>query len=215
MNRDDFKLQVHIFRAQVENYRRAILKVPNDVYGQEYAHYETMMNIHRSQINQAYGKIEKYIDKIGGGVGQTYLTAFGDGSINEINSSLSSALQNLDRIIGRLDGMTDKEFEGLFSPGQLGPNIEASGGHGGMAGPGGGHGGRGGDGGKVIMMQVGKEFTPEGVGIKDVKNPHRQYWTMVAGQFSASIKKHMSEIVIGVVIAVIAAGIILWIGWNK
>ncbi|MCL4400098.1 hypothetical protein M1506_02350 [Patescibacteria group bacterium] len=115
MTINDLKTQITVFRAQVENYNRAISEVPNDYYGEDYKRYRAMVNIHRYQLNRAYGKLEKYINKIGGGIGLTYLTAFDDGQLGTIESAVSSVLQNLDRIIGRLDGMSDKEFENLLA----------------------------------------------------------------------------------------------------
>ena len=97
------------------------------------------------------------------------------------------------------------------------PNINTSGGMGGRGGngPGSGRGGDGGSGGSVHFVQVGKEFTPEGITIQDIKNPHRQYWTMLWEQIWIWMKKHTSQIVIGVVIVVIGAAIVTGLGLNK
>jgi len=94
------------------------------------------------------------------------------------------------------------------------PNINASGGSGGRGGdgPNAGHGGDGGAGGSVHFVQVGKEFTREGITIQDIKNPHRQYWAMIWQHMWVWIKNHTSQIVIGVVIIVIGAVIVAWLG---
>ena len=57
-------------------------------------------------------------------------------------------------------------------------SVNASGGRGGD-GFGVGRGGDGGDGGSVHFVQVGKEFTPEGITIADLKHPHIEYWGMI------------------------------------
>lgn len=97
------------------------------------------------------------------------------------------------------------------------PSVDASGGAGGHggSGPGGGMGGDGGAGGSAHFIQVGKEFTPEGITIQDLKNPHQQYWKMLWEQIWGWIKNHTSRIVIGVVIVVIGAAIVAWLGLNK
>ncbi|MFY9493201.1 MAG: hypothetical protein WAP55_01875 [Minisyncoccia bacterium] len=102
------------------------------------------------------------------------------------------------------------------SESKAGPNINASGGAGGQGGdgPGGGRGGDGGDGGaggSVHFVQVGKEFTREGITIQDIKNPHRQYWGKLIRDFWKWFKEH---ILTAVIVGLIIAGLVYWLGWN-
>jgi len=83
------------------------------------------------------------------------------------------------------------------------PSINAFGGGGGGGGGGPG-GGRGGDGGSVIIG-----IPPERIGIQHAKNPHRQYWGMFFGKVSKWILDH---IVAEIIVAVIVALILLWLG---
>lgn len=111
MTKNECKNEIFGFKVAVENYRRTMLNNENPLpYDTQYR----LLNTLQSQLNQKYGKLEKYIDNIGGGIGQTYLTAFGEGLINDTVGALSSVIQNLDRVIGRLDGMTEKDFTDSF-----------------------------------------------------------------------------------------------------
>lgn len=112
MTRSQCKNEIVSFKIAVNNYRRVILN--NDIH-RSYDDQVRLIEIQRSQLNQKYGKLEKHIDKIGGGIGLTYITAFGDGPNVDVIEATSSVIQNLDRIIGRLDAMSDKEFDTLFS----------------------------------------------------------------------------------------------------
>ena len=111
MNLADFKKQISAFRVQVNNYRKTVL---NSDYSLSRDNQMRLMEIQRALLNQTYGRLEKYIDKIGGGLGPTYLLAFGDGSHSEIANAISSAIQNIDRTIGRLTDMTEKDFADSF-----------------------------------------------------------------------------------------------------
>ena len=107
MTKNELKNQIVQFKISVDNYRRAILNVD---YSLSDDARSRLIEIQQSQLNQLYGKLEKYIDKVGGGIGLTYLAAFGNGTYSDTTNTLSSVVQNLDRIIGRLDGMTEKEY---------------------------------------------------------------------------------------------------------
>ena len=108
----ELKNQIVQFKIATENYRRIIL---NENGSLSYDVRSRMIELQRSQLNQSYGKLEKYIDKAGGNLVQTYLTAFGDGTYSDTINALSSVVQNLDRIIGQLEVMTDKDYADSFN----------------------------------------------------------------------------------------------------
>jgi len=93
------------------------------------------------------------------------------------------------------------------------PTVNASGGAGGHggSGPNGGRGGDGGAGGSAHLIQVGKEFTQEGITIRDFKNPHKQYWGMFIKSVWDWIRSHISEVIIGLIITTLAT----WFGFNR
>lgn len=81
--------------------------------------------------------------------------------------------------------------------------ISADGGHGGH----GQGGGQGGAGGLVALMQVGKEFTLEGITINDLKHPHKEYWKLILKKLVFLLKKPVAivvEVIIGLLIVYIA-----------
>jgi len=89
-------------------------------------------------------------------------------------------------------------------------SVNASGGRGGN-GYDGGQGGEGGGGGSVHFVQVGKEFTKEGITIRDIKNVHRQYWLMVFVESWKWFRDHMASIIVA---GPIIAYIVYQLGWN-
>jgi len=101
--------------------------------------------------------------------------------------------------------MTDDNKQFNFSG-----SVNASGGRGGD-GYGNGQGGEGGDGGSVHFVQVGKEFTKEGITIRDIKNIHRQYWLMVFIESWKWFRDHMVSIIVA---GLIVAYIVYRLSWN-
>lgn len=81
--------------------------------------------------------------------------------------------------------------------------ASSGGGGGGGGGPGGG---RGGDGGSVTIG-----IPPEKIGIEHVRHPHKQYWSKLFGNFWAWFKEH---ILTTVIVGLIIAGLVYWLGWN-
>ncbi len=206
MTINDLKTQVSVFRSQVENYRRTFV---NADYSLSSDSRERTLLIHRAGLTQAYGKYEKYINALSKN-SDVYLSAFSNNV--EILDDIDAVIQDLNYIHGKLESMGEEEFKSLFEPKSSGPKIEASGGHGGH-GFNGSKGGDGGAGGSVSFVQVGKEFTPEGITIKDVKNPHRAYWRLVFGNAWRWIKKN--KIISTVIIGLVIAYLVYLFGWNK
>ncbi|MEK9131516.1 MAG: hypothetical protein AAB447_01255 [Patescibacteria group bacterium] len=66
-------------------------------------------------------------------------------------------------------------------------------------------GGQNGSGGQIHFVQVGKEYTKEGITIKDVKRPHREYWGYVLRSSLIFFKKYFFQILVGLVIAYLAS----------
>lgn len=176
----------------------------------------------RSNLNRKFGRISKYAKKIGndpysqdigGGPYPVYETALSTDILQRRGPCIDTALQDLDFILGRLESISDEEFDSLFlntpQPQQANSGIIATGGGGGGGG-GGPSGGRGGDGGSVTIG-----IPPEQVGIQHVRSPHKQYWKMLWRHSWRWASKHTSQIIIGVVIIVIGAIIVAYLGLNR
>ncbi len=209
MNRTECKNQILNFHSAIDNYERTILNPDYQISPNTQKH---LIPIQQSQLNQTYGKLEKYIVKLGKN-SVAYSIAFFNGDRSEVLRAIYAVLQDLDYIVGKIDGMSEEEFENLLKPKPTGPTVNASGGAGGYGGdgPGGGGGGGGGAGGSVHFVQVGKEFTREGITIKDLKNPHKEYWLMIFQKIWSWIENPIIELIV----LLIAAFLIYWFGWNK
>ena len=113
MKRHEFKKEIEDFKTDIIEYQKVVCN--NEVH-RDYNERFSLMEKLCSHLNQKYGKLEKYIDhkQISGGIGQTYLEALG--SITDTNAvnAMSKVVLNIDRIIGRLNAMSDKEFETLL-----------------------------------------------------------------------------------------------------
>ena len=168
MKRNEFKKEIESFKIDMIEYQKVICN--NEVH-RDYNERFSLMEKLCSQLNQKYGKLEKYIDhkQISGGIGQTYLKAIGGITDQNAVNAMSDVILNFDRIIGRLDAMSDKEFDALF----------------------------------ILQKQ---EI------INGVKNPHKEYFGMLFNLIWGWIKKHISEVVIGVIIIVIGAIVLAQFG---
>lgn len=171
MKRDEFKKEIEDFKNDMIEYQKVVCN--NEVH-RDYNERFSLMEKLCSQLNQKYGKLEKYIDhkQISGEIGQTYLKALG--SITDTNAvnAMSNVVSNIDRIIGRLDAMSDKEFD--------------------------------------ILLTLQKQETIHGV-----KNPHKEYFGMLFNSIWGWIKKPVSKVVIGVIIIVIGAFFLAWLGFKQ
>ncbi len=199
MNRTECKNQILNFRSAISNYERTILNPDYQISQDTQKH---LIPIQQSQLNQVYGKLEKYVVKLGKN-SVAYSIAFFNGDRSEVLRAISAVLQDLDYIIGKIEGISEEEFENLFKPKSTGPTVNASGGTGGRSGdgPGSGGGGGGGGGGSVHFVQVGKEFTPEGITIKDLKNPHKSYWKFIFGNLWLWIKENIiAEVIVLIIV---------------
>ena len=50
----------------------------------------------------------------------------------------------------------------------------------------------------------------EQIGIQHVKNPHKQYWSKLFGDFWKWFKEHITTVILGLV----TIGLAYWFGWN-
>ena len=114
MKRNEFKKEIEGFKNEMVEYQKVVCN--NEVH-RDYNERFSLIEKLCSQLNQKYGKLEKYIDhkQIGGGIGQTYLKALGNITDSSAINAMSQVVLNIDRIIGRLDAMSEKEFDTLFT----------------------------------------------------------------------------------------------------
>ncbi len=112
MTKAECKRAIQSFKFVAENYRRTLLNRDN-IYSD--IAQANLIDTLSSQLNQTYGKFEKYINEFGDGVGVSCITAFGSDEYPKRFKATSFVIQGLDRIIGRLDGMSEKEFEAVLA----------------------------------------------------------------------------------------------------
>ncbi|MEK7555200.1 MAG: hypothetical protein AAB516_00030 [Patescibacteria group bacterium] len=110
MTKNECKNQIISFRSAVGNYEKIILnsdyKLSNDTQAQ-------LITIQQSQLNQTYGKLEKYIIKFTKSE-NAYVVAFMDYNRQEIFKAIALAIRDLDYISGKLDSITEDEFSDLL-----------------------------------------------------------------------------------------------------
>lgn len=215
MNKGKLTKEISAFRDEVEGFKKLLLRSRDSMMPEIVRNHDEIAEMRRALVRK-YASLEKYLDKLGkrpkmrDGVNPEYYpvyhNAFSTDILLRVGPSLEAVEQDLDYVLGKLESMPEDEVDDLIKNKQLAdPKIIASagGGGGGGGGPGGG---RGGDGGSVVIG-----IPPDKVGIEHVKNPHRQYWGMFLKSIWIWIKSHISEVVIGLIIAALAA----WFGLNR
>ncbi len=223
MKKEELTKEISEFRDKVEQFRRLLLESRDNVMPEIVQNHGEITN-QRSDLVRTRARLAKYISKLGknprmrDGVNPeyypTYDNAFSTDTLLRVGPSVESVLQDLDHILGTLDAMTDEEFGNLINQqkqetGTQGIIASTGGGGGGGGGPGGG---RGGDGGSVHITQG---IMPENITIHNLKNPHKEYFKMLFGSILGWVLKHVSEVVIGVVVVVIGALLLTWLGMKQ
>lgn len=223
MNREEVVKKIEEFRQGCKAYSDLLLDSRDDVFPDIVRNHD-LIDEARAKLNRVYASVEKYIKKFGNnpkmndGVWNVtyspYDNAFTSDILIRTGRSLDAVIDDLNLVLGRLEAITDSEFEEKINP--VKPKMEVpiqnsgivalgGGGGGGGGGPGGG---RGGDGGSVT---IGIPY--EQVTIKHVKNPHKQYWGMLFIPMWDWIKDHISEIIVGVIITLIGGFLLFHFGW--
>lgn len=201
MKKSELKNKIEGFHGELKTYRE-LLSISRD----------TMVRIVRNgleleemqnNLNRKYGRLSKYIKKLGnypmrsdmgGRSYPAYETALSADILQRRGPCIDVAIQDLEYILGRLEDMSDDEFDSIFALRQLDTNssrIIAAG-------------DRGGDGGGVIIG-----IPTEHVTIQHVKNPHGQYWGMILGKVWKTIKNP----VVDLTVLLVGAFLIYWLGW--
>ena len=123
MKMEEIKSKIEEFHETMRGYRDLLSKSRDNMVrivrnGQQ---IEEM----RSDLNRKLGALSKYIKKlghnpyssdIGGGPYPVYETALSNDILQRRGPCIDMALQDLDYIIGRLENMSEEEFNDIFSP---------------------------------------------------------------------------------------------------
>jgi len=123
MKKEEIKSKIEGFHGAMRAYRDLLSKSRDAMVrivrnGQQ---IEEM----RSDLNRKLGALSKYIKKlghnpyssdIGGGPYPVYETALSNDILQRRGPCIDMALQDLDYIIGRLENMSEEEFDDIFSP---------------------------------------------------------------------------------------------------
>ena len=119
MKRSACKEAINSFRVAVQNYSETIDNADDDsrFYSlEEKIAFHNLIPVLQSQLNQNYGKLEKYTKTLTKAE-QVYRTAFVSGnSQQDKKKAIWSVLQDLDYMVGKLDVMSDEEFSILLKP---------------------------------------------------------------------------------------------------
>ena len=215
MNKNRLTNEISCFRDAVSDFKRLLLDSRDRMMPEIVRNHEKI-TVDRRALVRKYASLEKYLDKLGkrprmrDGVNPEYYpvyhNAFSTDILLRVGPSLEAVEQELDYVLGKLESVTEEEVENLLRNQEItDPKIIASagGGGGGGGGPGGG---RGGDGGSVTIG-----IPLDKVGIEHVKNPHKQYWGKLFNDFWKWFKEH---IITAVIVGLIIAGLVYWLGWN-
>lgn len=192
MNKNQLIQKITEFYEELRIYRGLLSKSRNSMVQIVRNHEEIAAQ--RSNLNKKYGSLERYIKKlgnypmrsdVGGGPYPVYEVGLSTDILQRRGPCIDAAIQDLEYMLGRLEGMTDEEYQFVINPKpkvHMVPAINASGWAGGH------------------------------IGIKDIKNPHKQYWKMVFQKIWNWVKNNLiTEIVIGLILAFL----IYIFGWNK
>jgi hypothetical protein len=134
MTLDKFKIEIQKFSNKIREYRTLLSNSRDDLVRIVRNHEE--IDEQRAGLNIQYGSLSKYIKKIGnypmrsdvgGGPYPVYENALSAGILQRVGPCLDVVIQDLEFIIGKLNNMTEIEFEKEFSKKQNHHYISAGG----------------------------------------------------------------------------------------
>jgi len=125
MTLNEVKTIIYEFRKKVQDYRDLMLVSRDSVMPEIVRNGQQIMQM-RSELNGEYGRIEKYIKKFGNNprmsdgvnpvIYPVYNNAFSNDVLIRVGESTDAVLQDLDYIIGKLNGMAEDEFREIMQP---------------------------------------------------------------------------------------------------
>jgi len=118
------------FKQQVSDFRKLLLKSRGDVAPDIIKNHKEIEEM-RSMLNNNYGKLEKYIIALGNSpimkdgidVYSAYQNAFADDTLLRVGPSLRTVIQDLDYILGKLEGLSEREFRKIIHQAKEKHNI--------------------------------------------------------------------------------------------
>lgn len=184
MNKNQLTNEILSFRDAVSEFKQLLLDSRDRMMPEIVRNHEKIAADRRALVRK-YASLEKYLDKLGkrprmrDGVNPEYYpvyhNAFSTDILLRVGPSLEAVEQDLDYVLGKLEGMSEEEVTNSIKDSPVDPKIIASAG-----------------------------ISPEQVKIQHVKNPHKQYWGMLSGKVGAWILDHIvAEIIVAVIVAMI------------
>jgi len=127
MTLNELKTTISEFREKVQAYRDLMAK-SRDRFRPKIVRNSQQIVQMRSELNAEYGRLERYIKIFGNNpemndgvkpvVYPAYSNAFSNGILIRVGHSTDTVLQDLDYIIGKLNGMSEDEFREALQPRQ-------------------------------------------------------------------------------------------------
>lgn len=192
MNKDQLTNEISNFHNAVSDFKQLLLDSRDRMMPEIVRNHEKITADRRVLVRK-YASLEKYLDKLGkrpkmrDGVNPEYYpvyhNAFSTDILLRVGPSLEAVEQDLDYVLGKLEGMSEEEVTNSIKDSPVDPKIIASAG-----------------------------IPPEQVKIQHVKNPHKQYWWMLSSKVGTWILDH---IVAEIIVAVIVAVILIWLGFKQ
>lgn len=121
MNKSDFESRISEFYKNVKEYKELLFRSLDN--GANLVRNVNKINEERSNLNIMYGKLSKYIKKlgnypylsdIGGGPYPAYEVGLSADIIQRRGPCLEAIMQDLEYILGKLDEMSKEEFSRIF-----------------------------------------------------------------------------------------------------
>jgi len=204
MNKNQLTNKISNFRDAVAGFKQLLLNSRDTMMPEIISNHEKISADRRVLIRE-YASLEKYLDKLGkkprrrDGVNPeyypVYLNAFSTDTLLRVGPSLEAVEQDLDYVLGKLEGMSEEEAINSVKDSPVGPKTIAFAG-----------------GGSEKSESVTIGIPPEKISIKHVKNPHKQYWGKLLHDIWAWTREHVLATIIG---GLILAFLIYLLGWNK
>jgi len=124
MTIEELKQKILDFRNLVNQYNQLLLRSRDPIIPKIVRNYDQIESM-RSKLNKKFGALEKYIRKLGknpkmsDGVWDVfysvYENAFSSDVLVRVGPSLNTVLQDLDYVLGKLEEITEKEFQEIIN----------------------------------------------------------------------------------------------------
>ena len=132
MTLEEFRTAISEFRQKVRDYRALMVRSRDNVMPEIVRNGQEVAQM-RTELNEDFGRLQRYIQKFSNNprmndgvnpvVYAAYPNAFSNDILLRVGRSTDAVLQDLDYIIGQLNGITENEFRNTMNPPQQENNL--------------------------------------------------------------------------------------------